>query len=105
PRPEGEDEIDRIMRAAAADWTSVPPPSGRPARSSRPAESVKSDAAKVVPGGTADPKPSPPRDEGKRDSPMNPAHADPFAPPAYPARPAPAPQPVQMQPWYDQQAA
>ena len=106
PRPEGEDEIDRIMRAAAADWTSVPPPSGRPARSSRPAEPVISDAAKAVPGGTADPKPSPPRDEGKRDSPMNPAHAYPFTPPpAYPAQPAPMPQPVHMQPWYDLQAA
>jgi succinoglycan biosynthesis transport protein ExoP len=105
-RTEGEDEIDRIMRAAAADWTSVPPPSGKPARSSRPAEPVKSDAAKAVPGGTADSRPLPPRDEGKKGSPMNPAHAYPFAPPpAHAAQPAPMPPTAHMQPWYDQQAA
>ncbi|MCO5160402.1 MAG: Wzz/FepE/Etk N-terminal domain-containing protein [Mesorhizobium sp.] len=106
-RPEPEDEIDRIMRSAAGEWTFDPPPSPKPSRAARTAGPATTDAQKAAPAGGADaPKPSTLSDDGKKDSPMNPAHAYPFAPPpGYPAQAAPMQQPVPPQPWWDQQAA
>ena len=107
PRPEAEDEIDRIMRSAAGGWTSEPAPSGKPSRAARTAAPVKADEPKAAPvGGNAAPKPSQPSDEGKKDSPMHPTQPYPYPPMqgAYPAQPAPMPQPAPPQPWYDQQA-
>lgn len=107
PRPEAEDEIDRIMRSAAGGWTSEPAVSGKPARAARPAAPVKADEPKAAPAGdkTA-PKPSQPSDEGKKDSPMHPTQPYPYPPlpGAYPAQPGPMQQPMPQQAWYDQQA-
>jgi uncharacterized protein involved in exopolysaccharide biosynthesis len=119
-----DDEIDRIMRAAAGTWTSsAPPDNAAPASppalapaSAAAAEPTPPRAARTPTTGAvataasapvdpapAQPDPSPAR--GTKDPAMNPNQAYPYppAPNGYPQQPmAPAATP---QPWYDPQAA